>query len=453
MEPLVRWIEETPRERIIERAALRISQGEVGYRDLMAGTFLAAIRNIKPRPVGFKFHAVMAIHSAHLIAQQCSLEHQLLPMYWALDNFKSAQEQDRREGDWTLGRVDEGHIPAPTQAASLFESAMNSWDPDKADTATASLCRSAGALEVMELFFKFAIRDQRNIGHKPIFAMQCWRTLNTIGWQHAEPVLRSLAFGLLDLQGDSHRAPAGPYQHNAELATRVREGWPVGTKDQSATVDFLNTLRAATAEEAGTAALDHLNRGIDPGSLWDAVLLAGSEMLMNAPGIIPLHAVTAANALHYIYFASGVATTRLLCLLQAASWMPLYRARLQKAPTLRIDTIEPIDLSKFDSANWREGMMEALASDRMRAARIVVAALRADSDPEPLFRAARGLIVRKGGDSHQYKYGAAAWEEALLATDPAWRAPLAAAITAYTPAPNDGDTAVFTRVQDCARKL
>jgi hypothetical protein len=266
-------------------------------------------------------------------------------------------------------------------------------------------------------------------------------------------VLRSLAFGLLDLQGDSHRAPAGPYQHNAELATRVREGWPVGTKDQSATVDFLNTLRAATAEEAGTAALDHLNRGIDPGSLWDAVLLAGSEMLMNAPGIIPLHAVTAANALHYIYFASGVATTRLLCLLQAASWMPLYRARLQKAPTLRIDTIEPIDLSKFDSANWREGMMEALASDRMRAARIVVAALRADSDPEPLFRAARGLIVRKGGDSHQYKYGAAAWEEALLATDPAWRAPLAAAITAYTPAPNDGDTAVFTRVQDCARKL
>ena len=45
----------------------------------------------------------------------------------------------------------------------------------------------------MEAFWRYAVRDQRDIGHKAIFAMQCWRTLQTIGWPHAEPVLRSLA--------------------------------------------------------------------------------------------------------------------------------------------------------------------------------------------------------------------------------------------------------------------
>ena len=37
-------------------------------------------------------------------------------------------------------------------------------------------------------------------------------------------------------------------------------------------------------------------------------------------------------------------------------------------------------------------------------------------------------IFHKGRDSHDYKYGAAAWEECVLASDPAWRAPLAAAV-------------------------
>ena len=60
MEQVVRWIETTPRERILEGAVERLKKG-LGYRQLVGGLFLAGIRNIKPRPVGFKFHAVMVI--------------------------------------------------------------------------------------------------------------------------------------------------------------------------------------------------------------------------------------------------------------------------------------------------------------------------------------------------------------------------------------------------------
>ena len=58
--------------------------------------------------------------------------------------------------------------------------------------------------------------------YKAIFAAQCWRTLQAIGWEHAEPVLRSLVFGLLDLQGDTRPRPVGPYDPNLENAAKIR---------------------------------------------------------------------------------------------------------------------------------------------------------------------------------------------------------------------------------------
>ena len=165
IEPVVRWIEETPRERALEVAIAQLKEG-LSYRDLLAGLFLAGIRNIKPRPVGFKFHAVMVINSAHLLGQTAAVNDRLLPLLWALDNFKRSQEQDIKEGDWTLGKVDEARLPRPDQARAEFVRAMEAWDADAADTAVAALCRDSGAVETMEPLWRFGVRDQRNIGHK-----------------------------------------------------------------------------------------------------------------------------------------------------------------------------------------------------------------------------------------------------------------------------------------------
>src|SRR5262245_18169009 len=58
IEPIVRLLEDTPRERLLEEVAARIKRG-LSYRELLAGLLLAGVRNIQPRPVGFKFHAVL----------------------------------------------------------------------------------------------------------------------------------------------------------------------------------------------------------------------------------------------------------------------------------------------------------------------------------------------------------------------------------------------------------
>src|SRR5580692_7359324 len=138
IEPVVRLLEETPRDRALEVAIAQLKKG-LSYKNLLAGLFLAGIRNIKPRPVGFKFHAVMVINSAHVLGQSSAVNERLLPLLWALDNFKNSQAQDVKEGDWVLGPVDEARLPKPQQAKAELVRAMEVWDPEAADAAIAAL--------------------------------------------------------------------------------------------------------------------------------------------------------------------------------------------------------------------------------------------------------------------------------------------------------------------------
>src|SRR3954469_13253285 len=124
IEPLVRLLEETPREKLLEEVAGKIHSG-TSYREIVAALLLAGVKNVQPRPsVGFKFHAVLVVNSAHL-ASISSPDHQRwLPIFWALDNFKSSQLADEKEGNWTMSPVNESRVPTPSNALAAFNSAM-----------------------------------------------------------------------------------------------------------------------------------------------------------------------------------------------------------------------------------------------------------------------------------------------------------------------------------------
>lgn len=80
IEPLVRLLEDTPRERLLEEVAARIKLGTT-YREVLAALQLAGVRNIQPRPVGFKFHAVLVVNSAHLASQNSPEADRWLPIF------------------------------------------------------------------------------------------------------------------------------------------------------------------------------------------------------------------------------------------------------------------------------------------------------------------------------------------------------------------------------------
>jgi hypothetical protein len=186
IEPLVRLLEETPRNKLIEEVAGRIRHG-LTYREVLAALLLAGVRNVEPRPaVGFKFHAVLVVNSAHLASLSSPDAERWLPIFWALDYFKVAQAQNLTERNgWRMPPVKEALVPPARKARRAFVAAMDNWDVHAADAAVAGLCRSCGANEVFELFFRYAPRDFRDIGHKIIFTSNVRRTLACIGWQHA----------------------------------------------------------------------------------------------------------------------------------------------------------------------------------------------------------------------------------------------------------------------------
>lgn len=423
MEPVVRWIESTPRERVFDVAVEQLKRG-LSYRQLLAGLFLAGIRNVKPRPVGFKFHAVMVINSAHELALDAPQADRLLPFFWALDTFKSAQQQDEKEGDWWLAPANERAVPSPGVARRRFIEAMDGWDAEAADAAVAGLYRAAGASEVIELLWPYGARDWENIGHNIIFTAHAWRTLQTIGWEHAEPVLRSLVFGLLSGKpGDT----TAPYDSNRELVAKVRSDWPAGQPDAAASDMLLHTLRQATPDEAAKQVVDLLNRGVAASSLWDGVTRAAGELLMRQPGIVALHATTASNSLHYAFRASGADATRLLMLLQAAAWIALYREGVRTRNGLPdhplIDELQPVEPGQLPGI---EVVFQDLTKNRLQAARQVLAMAGSDESARSFMDAARHLVFTKGTDAHDYKFAAAAFEEFLHA-NPSSRPQLLAA--------------------------
>jgi hypothetical protein len=372
-------------------------------------------------------------------------------MLWALDTFKSSQAADVKEGDWTLGPVDEARLPKPWNARAEFEKAMDAWDSDAADASIVAFSRTHGAAEVMETFWRYAIRDQRNIGHKAIFAAQCWRTLQAIGWQNAEPVLRSLAFALLDRQGAKGTDVVGPYVENLKFANDMPKEWLAGTgKDTSG--DILDTMRSVNPNAVGAEFVKSLQAGSGPEPLWDGILKAANELLLRKPGIVALHAVTSVNALHFIYGAAADESTRKTALLQAASWVAMFREAIGDAPKVKIDALEPADVAKSPDEAIAD-IFATIGNSREEAARKTIAFLNAGGTDEAIFAAARRMIFLKGRDSHDFKFGAAAWEESLLASSPKTQTLLTAAMMGNLPSSSTSDSPLMIRAREASKTV
>lgn len=424
IEPLVQLIETTPRQQLMEEIGRRVKTG-TSYQEILTGLFLAAIRNVQPRPaVGFKFHAVLVVHSAHLASISSPDTDRWLPIFWALDEFKSSQAKDVREGDWTMSPVNESALPTAETARNAFHSGMQDWDETKVDAAAAGLVRFAGATDVFEAFIQYATRDFRSIGHKAIFTANAWRTLQTIGWQHAEPVLRSLAYAMVNHNGEPNPATSDldadrPGRINSERAGTIRSDWLNGQLDRQATQSLMNTFRTGTPDDASVAVIDVLNAGVAPQSVFDAMHTVATEMLMQQTGIIALHAVTTTNAIRFLFDTTGNEETRRMLILQNAAFLPLFRGAMAGRGSIGKRTVDDLQENSNGTAEL-ERIFTNVGRNRMAASDGVFHYLNSGSDARELISTARRLIFLKGSNSHDYKFSSALLED-YYKVSPAFR--------------------------------
>lgn len=435
LEELVALVRRTPRGELLAAVVER----KADWRDLLAAAFLAGVRDVEPRPVGFQFHCVMMTSSAFDIGSRAPAGERLAAALYNLDDFKRSQQIDARGGDWSLAQAPVTDAVDTATATARVRDVLTQWDHDAADLAATELAHCASLDEAFDALWWFAMRDFTNIGHNPIFAAQAHRTLQHIGWRHGTDVMRSLVHGLLD--GEAGAADES-FVANRERAAQLVLPAPGGASKR-ASLDLMAELRRATPAGASAAVADALARGLTLESLWDGLRLFAAEQAWRDPGILSAHAMTSVNALRYVAARARDAATRSMAVLQAVSWQVQYRDFLSARRSYDDDAPGIETLAPAGSAAGAEAVFEAASDDARGAAPVALAA--AESGTGELQAAARHWLLRKVHEHHDYKFAAALLEE-MRAASPEVAARMFAASLGYLRKPADRDHPVWELV-------
>ena len=433
---LHRLLEETPRDRVATELAALIRDG-LDHRRTLTALAVATSRRVQPFPhVGFKYHTVLALQSVHLTALNLPDKERWLPVFWALDYFKRAQEQERRQSGWTMG-------PPPGPVAGTVEAAgkrlidaLNRWDLEAVDPAILDFARLATPEQLSELLFRYGIRDLREIGHKAIAVQNVHRLLPIVGPEYAPPVLRSLAAALQNHGYDPNPAtrdlPADrTWREFQAMLGEIPKTWKRGRRDDAARNELVRTLREVPELDAGRAVIDLLKHGVSTDSIWESLFATAAELVLRRPTVVPVHAQTSANAFHHVFRHARVESTQLLALLQSAAFMPAFRRRVGNSrPELRIDTLEPLAVSGDGADALRDAFSE-LPHDRTSGARKALHYLQHGGSADTFVASARRYLARSGRQSHDYKFTEAALENHGEMAPSAWRDRILSASMAY----------------------
>jgi hypothetical protein len=82
---------------------------------------------------------------------------------------------------------------------------------------------------------------------------------------------------------------------------RIRDGWLVGKPSADATTELLQSIRTGSPADTSELTVKLLNEGVAPQSIFEGLFDGAGELLMQAPGILSLHATTFTNAMRYVW--------------------------------------------------------------------------------------------------------------------------------------------------------
>jgi hypothetical protein len=447
IEPIVRLIEETPRDRCVAVFIDQLRRG-LPYRRFLAAVFFASIRRYRSH------HDVYKIHSVHQVSLDARPEERLLPLFWALHGYKKHQEDFPNPSLTEL----RGPLPAPEKASAELASAMEQFDADGAERALVTLARNQGARQTMEQLWIYGLRNLGAGGHAAILVANCFRALEAIGWQQAEQTLR---FVVQDIYLLSAEKPGPHWLSNTARAERhldrLPPAWAAGQADTAATRELFSLLREGKAEPACDLAIKQLFSGVGAQAQWDAVHLATAELMVRHKsgwGLAsrPLHANTSTNALHYAFRTCTTTRTRLLALLQAVAWaagrtgadlgdlrdVKIAELSAASVPATAEDAVTEIfALLPSRTYRWDAQVRKAVLgygkrADADEACRKVFVLARERPDIVPLFKqTAHSWLCRKANDdAHEYKFLAAILEDTAFVSSP-WQPHLLAASVHY----------------------
>ena len=286
LEPLVRFMQETPADKLLPQLGAKLKAG-VGLRELVTAAALANARTFGGEDyVGF--HTMMALAPALHMAGELPPNLQPLPVFKVLyRNTNRIQEKGGRKQE-VLFQVEPATLDQGRAGGEVLRDMVRRQDVNAAERAFAEIAQASPADALNELLT--AVEDQTEV-HRVVLPYRAWDLLDLIGMEQAHTLLRQSVRYCV-------RAESWPksYQQGEPrivLPRLLEEHKLLDRKPgmREAETDWVNQLSESifkgSPPEAAEAAAAALADGFSPNTVGEAVSLAANQLILRDRGRPP----------------------------------------------------------------------------------------------------------------------------------------------------------------------
>ncbi len=286
LEPLVAAMQETPLDRLQQMLVGKLQAGEANLGQLIQAGALANARSFGGEDY-IGFHTMMALKPAYAMAQQLPSDRQALAILKVLYRNTAQIHDAGGRAEEKLKAVEPVKLAPELAHDALLRDAVRAKDWNQAEQIFAAVARNEGAESAWNDLLT-TVEDGADV-HRIVLAHRSWDTLDLIGMEHAETMLRqSLRYCLRQEERMNER-----YNYNSMRAAlpklldqhRLLDR-PVGTREgDDSWVDAMSqTIFNSTAEQAADAVAAALAEGFAPDSIGEAISLATNQLVLRDVG-------------------------------------------------------------------------------------------------------------------------------------------------------------------------
>src|SRR6266850_842096 len=286
LEPLVRFMQETPADKLVPALADKLRAG-ADLRRLVAAGALANARTFGGEDyVGF--HTMMALAPSLHMARELPDELQPLPVFKVLyRNTNRIQEKGGRKEE-VLRPVKPAALAEGRAGAESVRDAVHRQAADEAERLFATLAQAGPGDALNDLLY--TVQDHTEV-HRVVLPYRSWDLLDLIGQEHAHTLLRQSVRYCVKAESWQHtRADNQP----SDLLPKVLEEHKLldrslGTRAaEDSWVDQLSqTIFKSSPEQSAEAAAAALAEGFSPASVGEAISLAANQLVLRDMGRPP----------------------------------------------------------------------------------------------------------------------------------------------------------------------
>ena len=283
LESLVRFMQETPADKLLPALAGKLKSG-TDLRRLVAAGALANARTFGGEDY-IGFHTMMALAPSLHMARELPEAQQPLPVFKVLyRNTNRIQEKGGRK-DEVLHPVKPAPLAEGRAGAESVRDAVHRKAVDEAERLFATIAQAGASDALNDLLY--TVQDHTEV-HRVVLPYRAWDLLDLVGQEHAHTLLRQSVRYCIKAESWTNPDHATAILPKLLEEHKLLDRSPGTRAAEDSWVDQLSqTIFKSTPEQSAEAAASALAEGFSPAVIGEAISLAANQLVLRDMGRAP----------------------------------------------------------------------------------------------------------------------------------------------------------------------